>query len=208
MNYEVFTVGPLEANSYLVYGETGGEAFVVDAGGGFEEVTARAASLGVKISAVLLTHGHFDHILDAEKYHAAGIRVGISAKDEYMLSDKRDNLARYMGFKYNAAKADFTFGNGDVLTFGNLSVTVISTPGHTVGSCCFLCDNVCFSGDTLFYHSIGRTDFPTGDHKTLIKSITENLMSLPSDTVVLSGHDEPTTIGEERLNNPYLEGVC
>ena len=204
MKYEIFSVGALESNTYLVYEEKGGEAFVVDAGGGFEEVTARASSLGVKISAVLLTHGHYDHICDAEKYRAAGIRVGISAADEYMLSHKRDNLARYIGFKFDGAAADLTFSDGDVFTFGNLSVKVISTPGHTVGSCCFLCDNVCFSGDTLFCGSVGRTDFPTGDHAALIRSIKEKLMPLGDDTVLLPGHNEPTTVGEERLNNPYL----
>ncbi|MBP5308794.1 MAG: MBL fold metallo-hydrolase [Clostridia bacterium] len=208
MKYEVFTVGALDSNTYLVYEEKGGEAFVVDAGGGYEEVAARAKELGVKISAVLLTHGHFDHILDAEKYRAAGIRVGISASDVYMLTDRRDNLARYMGLKFDGATADFTFSDGDVLTFGTVTVKVVSTPGHTAGSCCFLCDNVCFSGDTLFLNSIGRTDFPTGDHSTLIRSIKEKLMALPDDVIVLPGHDEPTTVGEERRNNPYLEGLC
>ena len=208
MKYEVFTVGALDSNTYLVYEEKGGEAFVVDAGGGFEEVTERANSLGVKISAVLLTHGHFDHILDAEKYRAAGIRVGISARDEYMLTHHRDNLARYMGFKFGGAAADLTFSDGDVFTFGNLTVKVISTPGHTAGSCCFLCDNACFSGDTLFNGSVGRTDFPTGDHDTLMRSIKEKLMALPDDVIVLPGHDEPTTIGNERAYNPYFGELC
>ena len=108
------------------------------------------------------------------------------------------------GLPYTPISADFTFRGGDVLTYGKLSFKVILTPGHTIGSCCFLCDNVCFSGDTLFCESVGRTDFPTGSHAELISSIKKKLLSLPDETTVCPGHNEQTTIAHERLFNPYL----
>lgn len=204
IKYETFFVGPMEACSYLVYNPECEEAVVVDAGGGFSTVSLRAAALGKKISAVLLTHGHFDHTIGAAEYQKRGIPVGISTADAHMLAVHRDNLARAFGLPYTPIIADFTFRGGDVLTYGSLSFKVILTPGHTIGSCCFLCDNVCFSGDTLFCESIGRTDFPTGSHAELISSITNKLLTLPDQTVVCPGHNEQTTIAHERLFNPYL----
>ena len=203
MKYETFSVGPLEACSYLVYSESK-TGVVIDAGGGFSSVSARAAALGVRIVAVLLTHGHFDHTMGAIDYQRAGIPVGISVGDEHMLAIHRDNLARYMGIEYQPISADFTFKGGDVLRYEDLSFKVILTPGHTIGSCCFLCDNVCFSGDTLFLESIGRTDFPTGSHRELISSIKNKLLCLPEKTVVCPGHNDQTTIGHEKIFNPYL----
>ena len=190
-------------NNYLVYIPGKPDAVVIDAGGGCAEITARAKSMGLEIRAVLITHGHFDHTAGAKEYQQAGIRVGISTPDEYMLAVHRDNLARYLGFHYQPITADFTFRGGDELVFGDMKFKVILTPGHTVGSCCFLCDNVCFSGDTLFCESVGRTDFPTGSHAEILRSIREKLFVLPDDTAVCPGHNEPTTIGHEKKFNPY-----
>ena len=204
IKYETFYVGPMDACSYLVYDDGGEEAVVIDAGGGYSTVSKCAHALNKKICAVLLTHGHFDHTLGAAEYQRAGIPVGISTADEHMLAVHRDNLARMFGLPYTPISADFTFRGGAVLTYGKLSFKVILTPGHTIGSCCFLCDNVCFSGDTLFCESVGRTDFPTGSHAELISSIKKKLLSLPDETTVCPGHNEQTTIAHERLFNPYL----
>ncbi len=203
MKYLTFAVGPMDSNSYLVYSESQSLAIVIDAGGGFENVTKKAKELGKEIAAVLLTHGHFDHTMAANLYRDAGISIGISAKDEYMLKIHRDNLARYFGVKRKEINADFTFNGGDELTFDTLVFKVISTPGHTAGSCCFLCDNVCFSGDTLFLESVGRTDFPMGSHGEIVKSITEKLYLLPDETIICPGHNEQTTIEHEKAFNPY-----
>lgn len=208
MKYETFPVGELESNSYLVYSEVSPSAVVIDAGGGCDTLIKRAKELNKKIEAVLLTHGHFDHTLAVADYIEAGVNIGISKKDEYMLSSHRDNLARYMGIVWNDVSADFTFSGGDKLEFGDLVFEVISTPGHTAGSCCFMCDNVCFSGDTLFLESVGRTDFPTGSHTEIVYSIRKKLLTLPEDTVVCPGHNEQTTIGHEKIFNPYVaEGI-
>ena len=202
MKYETFPVGQMGTNCYLVY--EGNDAVVIDAGGGFSEVYSRSLTLNLKIHAVLLTHGHFDHTMGAGEYMEKGIPLGISLKDEYMLSPHRDNLAKYFGIKWQELKADFNFKDGEILTFGELKLKALSTPGHTAGSFSFLCDYVCFSGDTLFLESVGRTDFPTGSHSSLLKSVREKLFVLPNETPVCPGHNEPTTIGHEKKFNPYL----
>ena len=203
MKYETFFVGPMSACTYLVYGNDG-KAVIIDAGGDSQRVISRANELGVELCAVLLTHGHFDHTFGAIEYKNAGIPIGISSSDEYMLTGHRDNLGTAFGLQSPPCTPDFTFRGGDEFAFGELKFTVISTPGHTVGSCCFLCDNVCFSGDTLFLESVGRTDFPTGSHGELINSIKKKLLTLPECVVVCPGHDEQTTIGHEKTFNPYL----
>lgn len=208
---EVFNKNLMDANSYLVYDADSHDAVVIDACGDFDGITARAAELGLRINAVLLTHGHFDHTADVERYRAAGIPVGICKTEEYMLGSSPDNLAAAFGIRRRAERADFTFRGGDVLKFGTLTFAVLLTPGHTSGSCCFIlkgksADNACFSGDTLFFESVGRTDFPTGNHADLIRSIKEKLMSLDIDLPVCPGHGEETTIGHEREHNPYLGG--
>ncbi len=207
MKYHSFAVGPMGAMSYLVYGEGGTSAVVIDAGGDAQKIKSEADSRGLEIEAVLLTHGHFDHTLGAVDYQKMGIPVGICSVEEYMLSVHRDNLARYFGYRFPETKADFTFRGGDVLSYGSFSFKVILTPGHTAGSCCFLCDNACFSGDTLFLECVGRTDFPTGSHAELINSIKKKLLVLPDETLVLPGHEEQTTIGHERVFNPYLSEI-
>ena len=202
MKYEVFSNGVFGSTAYLVY--DGEDGVVIDAGVPLSEVKARADELNVKIRALILTHGHYDHIAHACEYKAAGIPVGINKREAYMLSPCRDNLAKYMGFKVQAIAPDFVFCGGEVLSFGKLEFKVVLTAGHTAGSCCFLCDNVCFTGDTLFYGSVGRTDFPTGSHKELMKSIKGKLLVLPGDTIVCPGHNECTTIRAEAESNPYF----
>ena len=209
--YETFCTETLDSNSYLLYTKLYdvNEAVVIDAGGCFEEITARAEALKLKISAVFLTHGHIDHTEAVPRYREAGIRVGISEADAYMLGKCKDNLAKYLGIHYEGSKADFTFKDGDEFHVGGMVLKVRATPGHTVGSCCFLCNNVCFSGDTLFYESVGRTDFPTGDAETELRSLRALVKDLPAETLVLPGHNEPTTIEHERDFNPYFGGkIC
>ncbi len=202
MQYIVFSNGIFDSNVYLVYEDK--DAVIIDAGVPAKEVLDEAGKLGLTVHSVLLTHGHIDHIAYAEEYRSAGIPVAINKREGHMLLPCRDNLAKYLGIKYFGSKADELFVGGDVLEFGKLKIKVILTPGHTSGSCCFYCDNACFTGDTLFAGAVGRTDFPTGNHSELISSIKEKLLSLPEDTVILPGHNGDTTLKAEKYGNAYI----
>ena len=205
MTVERFTVGELESEVYLVYCDDSSDAVLIDAGGGYKRVSERAKALGKEIVAVFLTHGHVDHIVAAEKFRSGGAKIGVSEKDAHMLKKTGgDNLARFLGLPYGGAEFDFTFRGGEEFIFGGFALKVVATPGHTAGSCCFLCDNACFSGDTLFLESVGRTDLPTGNHADLIVSIKKLLTALPPETVIYPGHGESTTALYERNYNPYF----
>lgn len=203
IKFSALAVGEMQSNTYIVYNDSSEECVVIDAGGDYSQVLAKVSELGKQITALLLTHGHVDHIAAAEEYRRGGAIVGISAQDAYMLKGHRDNLAEYVGVDLPPVTPDFTFGGGDKLALAGMEFTVISTPGHTAGSCCFLCDNVCFSGDTLFLESVGRTDFPTGDHAKLMHSLKEKLFTLSEGTIVCPGHEGQTSIGYEKKFNPY-----
>lgn len=193
-------VGDLQVNCYIV--SKGTDAVVIDAGDEYEKILK--AAQGKKIKAVLLTHGHFDHTGAVKKLQADGAKVYISKNEEYMLSDSYSCLSAPFGFPFNEIKADYTFDDSDLLELCDITFKVILTPGHTTGSACFLVDDVLFSGDTLFYQSIGRTDFPGGDFEVISKSIKEKLYTLPDDIKVYAGHGEETTIGDEKISNTFV----
>lgn len=195
--------GVLGVNTYLVSGN-GTEAFVVDPGGDAPEILAAAAERGWQIRAVLLTHGHFDHIGALRQLQQAGAEVYVSDKDAPMLLDNTACLAAKFGFLVEPCQADRLFCDGETLFLCGVPVQVLKTPGHTPGSVCFLAENVLFSGDTLFYGSVGRTDFPGGDHECLVESIRQQLFILPESVRVLPGHGEETTIENEKKYNPFV----
>ncbi len=200
MEINKIAVGDLQVNCYII--QNGDKAVVIDAGDEYENIVK--AANGRKIEAVLLTHGHFDHTGAVNKLQADGAKVYISKNEEYMLSDSYSCLSAPFGYPFNEIKADYTFDDGDILDILGISFKVILTPGHTMGSACFLVGDILFSGDTLFNQSIGRTDFPGGDFDVISKSIKEKLYTLPDDTVVYAGHGEKTTIGKEKLFNPFV----
>ena len=153
---------------------------------------------------VLLTHGHFDHIIGTkavkEKF---GAKVAISAEDEGMLSSGRLSLALFCGAEQNDVEADLILKDGEVITLGETEIKVISTPGHTKGSVCFIAGEYLFSGDTLFCMSCGRTDFPGGSVPEMMNSLRK-LVLLEGNYKVMPGHEEQTTLDFERMNNPYM----
>ncbi|MBE7091799.1 MAG: MBL fold metallo-hydrolase [Clostridiales bacterium] len=200
MNIETVVVGDLGVNCYIVSVEN--KAIVIDPGDEYNKI--KEALKGKTVEAILLTHGHFDHTGAVKKFQDDGAKVYISKEDAKMLVDGYTSLANPFGYQFTPIKADVTFNDNDVLELIDIKIKVILTPGHTKGSACFLCDNILFSGDTLFYRSIGRTDFPGGDFETISHSIRNKLYVLNEETVVLSGHGNETTIKEEKCSNMFV----
>ena len=196
--------GVIGTNTYVVYHEDGGEAVVIDPA----ESTAVLASLEhhqLKCVCVLLTHGHFDHVMGVEALRARyECPVVIGAGDEPLITDPEQGMARQlMGFELPPILADRTVNDGDTVEAAGVTFRVFACPGHTKGGVSYLAQDLLFCGDTLFQGSIGRTDFPGGSFEEIAQSI-RRLYELPDDTKVLPGHGDMTTIGYEAQNNPYV----
>ncbi|HEX3030650.1 MAG TPA: MBL fold metallo-hydrolase [Bacillota bacterium] len=205
MIFEWLAVGPMGANCYIIGCEKTKLGAVIDPGGEGKRILARVAELGLKIEQIILTHGHIDHIMALEEVKSTtGAKIIIHKSDAGMLTDGRKNLSGFMGRNMVFPPADTCVKGGDVLKLGELEIKVLHTPGHTPGGICLEVGGILISGDTLFECSIGRSDFPGGNHNTLIDSINTRLMVYPDETVVYPGHGPSTTIGYERKKNPFL----
>lgn len=198
-------VMPLGTNCYLVMDKETREGLVVDPGGSAELILDNIAKKEMKPKAVVNTHGHWDHIgANVEVADAFKIPVYIHKDDADYLTDPSKNASNIMGTRSEARAADGFLTEGDKLEFGGCTLEVLHTPGHTPGGISLYGEGVVFSGDSLFYGSIGRTDLPGGDYGALIDSIKEKLLTLPGDTVVCPGHGIVTTIRDEINNNPFV----
>ncbi|MGI6119184.1 MAG: MBL fold metallo-hydrolase [Desulfosporosinus sp.] len=199
-------MGPMGANCYLYACMETKKAAVIDPGGDAKKIYRWILEKGLTVEYILLTHGHVDHIAGVPELKAllGNVKVGIHAGDAKMLTDMRRNLSFYLGADVVMEDADFRLKDGQEISIGNKKLKVLTTPGHSPGSVCFLCDEGLFSGDTLFAGSIGRTDFPGGSFNQLMKGVREKLMVLPDETRVFPGHMEETTIGMEKRYNPFL----
>ena len=187
----------LGENCYVA--SEGTDGVIVDPGGCADYILSVAE--GMNIHAILLTHGHFDHIMAANDLREAlGAKVYVSRLDAKMLTNPDLSLATDFGFTHDNITSDVLMDDGYVIAAGSMIFKAIATPGHSDGSMCFLCNNVLFSGDTLFKLSVG-VHSPQDSDK--ITSSIKKLMRLPHDTHVFPGHNENTTIGYERQNNPY-----
>ena len=200
-------VGYVSTNCYIVYDDTSGSCVIVDPGDNAVGIMSKMREMGVSPAAVLLTHGHFDHILAVPDLRESFPSMPVYAfkKEKVLLSDAHNNESGSMGRPL--ILGDITYlEDGAELTLLGVKWKLISTPGHTIGSCCYYIEEagVLFSGDTLFDGDCGRTDLPTGDTDAIIHSIREILMKLPDDTQVLPGHETFTTIGRERLCNVVM----
>ncbi|MGN0141257.1 MAG: MBL fold metallo-hydrolase [Roseburia sp.] len=203
---EQFVVGSVQTNCYFVINEDTGEMLIIDPGAAGARLIARIEEEGLKPVAILLTHGHFDHAGSAaELAEHFSIPVYAEEHERETLDDPAVNLSGWEG-EQKAYHADIFLQDEQELTLAGFHIRVFHTPGHTVGGCCYFLpyQKVLFSGDTLFAQSMGRTDFPKGSSSQLLRSIREKLMVLPEDVVVYPGHNEETTIGTERMYNPYL----
>ncbi len=207
MEIKRLVLGLVRTNCYIVYAEETKKAVIIDPAADSRGIAEEVEKLGVTPEAVLLTHGHFDHMLAAESlrngYH---IPICVLKEDAELLKQPDMNCSeQFLHMSYGIA-ADEELTDGQKLLFLDGALTVIATPGHTGGSCCYYAEkeNILFSGDTLFQGSVGRTDLPTGKASQISLSIREKLFVLPENTLVLSGHGDQTTIGEEKQYNPYV----
>lgn len=199
-------LGPLNANCYILINEETGRAAIIDPGDFNERVLLALETNDVKsVDYILLTHGHYDHIMGVSKAkkHFPDAQIAIHSYDAACLTG--DSLSRgdLHDLSWEPVKADILLCDGTELTLGKLTVKAIHTPGHTKGGVCFVCGNALFTGDTVFYHTVGRTDFENGDYNELLLSI-KKLLELSGDYTILPGHDRSTTLEHERMNNPYL----
>ncbi len=200
-----FVTGKLYTNCYILGDTKTKDAYVFDAPAHGNEIYEFAENLGYSIKAVILTHGHFDHILGlSELVQRSGAPVFMSESEAELINNPEFNLTAYFIAHLSPIKADKVLRDGDILPLGEYEIRVIHTPGHTIGGLSFYTDNILISGDTLFKGSIGKTDHMTGDTEMEIMSIKEKLLTLPDETKVYPGHGEETTIGRERKENIFL----
>jgi glyoxylase-like metal-dependent hydrolase (beta-lactamase superfamily II) len=203
-------VGQLAANCYLVACATTREAMIVDPGDEAPVILNRARQLNLRVTHVLHTHGHFDHISATEAVLDGlpeRVPLGAHSADAYLYTAEAAALAETFGYPPVAERAlpDLKLEDGAVMRIGTLSVRVIHTPGHTPGGIALLLEPWCvLSGDTLFRRGIGRTDLPGSDEEAIYISIMTKLYPLAPELVVYPGHGAPTTIGEERTSNPFV----
>jgi len=199
MRIETLVVPPLDNNVYLVVDEASHQAAVIDTGLGARDLLAKAESLGVKIIAILNTHGHADHTADDAPLKAAtGAKLAIFEVDAYRLARNAKESKWFLPAPPPAVTADLLLKEGTTVPVGGVVLETLHTPGHTEGSCCFYdeANGVLFSGDTLFAGSCGRTD-TLGASPAKMKASLRRLAELPPDTKVLPGHGPATTIGKE-----------
>lgn len=192
-------------NCWLIGNTRSKEAICIDPGGAPAQVTDLAAQMGLAIKFIANSHGHIDHIAGVGGLReATGAKVLMHAGDVEMLRHAKDMGARFGMQVEDPGDPDALLNDLDAIDVDGLKLQVLHTPGHTQGSICFYVPGVVFAGDTLFNGSIGRTDLPGGDMEQEMASICDRLLALPDDTLVLPGHMEQTTIGQERQRNPYI----
>lgn len=206
MKVNRYVVGPVQTNCYFVINEETKELLIVDPGAAAEQLAERARTEGVKPAAILLTHGHFDHA-GAAKALADAFDIPVYAHEAE--KETLENAELNVSWMEGAAAvyhADRFVRDEEEISLAGFHIRVLHTPGHTVGGCCyyFPYEDAVFSGDSLFCMSIGRTDFAKGSASELIRSVKEKLMVLPERTMVYPGHNEETTIENERMYNPFL----
>lgn len=202
-----FVLGPVATNCYIGINGKTNECFIVDPATCPPEFVNYIKNAGLTVKAVLLTHGHFDHIMGLDAL-LAEFRVPVYAHEaerELLESEQLNSSVSMLGQPYSFSGAEYVTNRQNLKTAG-FEIQVIYTPGHTIGGCCYYIpeEKALFSGDTLFHGSVGRTDLPTGSMGQLVNSIRDRLFVLPDDTKVYPGHMEETTIGYEKKYNPFI----
>lgn len=210
MRVERMILGAVATNCYFAVNEDTKETVIVDPADSAQRISEKISGEGLQLKAILLTHGHGDHMLAAEELrNRFGVPVFACCEEETLLGNPQQNLTTALFGRPVTLKADRWLRDGEKIEEAGFCFQMLATPGHTPGGCCYYEESAgaLFSGDTLFCGSVGRTDFPGGSMGTLIRSVEEKLMVLPDETIVYPGHEEETTIGAERRSNPYLRGL-
>jgi hydroxyacylglutathione hydrolase len=202
-------VGLFGTNCYIVGSRQRGEAAVLDPGDQPDDILSLAQDLGVRVTRIISTHAHLDHLLAAQALkEATGAPFFLHADDADILANVPDSAQRLMGRELSAPPApDFWLKGGEDLEVAGVNLRALHTPGHTPGSVSLYAEDVklLFSGDTLFRGTIGRTDLQGGDYDTIIRTLHTTLAALPEETTVLPGHMQETTIGAEKASNPFFQ---
>lgn len=205
MILEVVPVGHMEANCYILASAAGKGAIIIDPGDDKQKIERALKKHSLKPALIINTHGHIDHIGCDGDFN---VPVYIHRKDSVMLDDPALNLSALLGSSFSVMPDIKTVEEGDTVESDGVQLEVIHVPGHTPGGISLLLKKpqgkAVFTGDSLFYRGIGRTDFPGASESSLVRAIKEKLFKLSDDTVVYPGHGPSSTIGEEKENNPFL----
>lgn len=208
LHCEIIPVTLFRQNATLIWDEDTKDAILTDVGGDVSRILETIEEFKVRPQAIWLTHGHLDHaggVADLKKHFDIPV-YGPHRDDAFLLETLPESTAEF-GFPHSPALTpDHWLNEGKTLKVGNFTFSVLHIPGHTPGHVVFYCEQagLLITGDTLFFETVGRTDFPLSSHKDLIHHIRTKLLTLPEDTTVVPGHGRPTTIGHEKRNNPYL----
>lgn len=205
LQVEPLIVGPLLSNCYIVYDDRLKEGVIIDPGDDADIILKAVEELAIDIKFILATHGHFDHVGAVAPLKRVLKAEFLAHKDDFFFIEDGEKSARRWNIDIEQPpKPDRFIVDGEKIKVGNFHLEVIHTPGHSPGGVSFLHDRMLFGGDTLFQGSIGRTDFRKGSFEDLSKSIKTRLYSLPDDTIVYTGHGPITTIGDEKMYNPFV----
>lgn len=200
-----YIAGPIDANNYLVADEKSKEAVLIDCSEHVQKILDDVKELGLKVKYILLTHGHFDHVMGVNSMKKElGAEVLINQKDEKQIEMTQTILKTFGIFVEKNPEYDKYIDKNTELKIGEIPIKIFETPGHTEGGLCYLIDGKLFSGDTLFRNYVGRTDLPGGNYAKLENSIKNVLYKLPDETEVFPGHNEMTTIGYEKKHNEII----
>ncbi len=203
LSLKVFALGELYTNCYIIYDNKERNAFIVDAPSPSWEVVDFVEKEKLNVEFITLTHGHFDHIGSLSEMPYP---FYVHKEDVQLIKNPDLNGSTFFSSSVKVEREPVSLlEENKPLVFGNSKIEIFHTPGHTPGSVCLKIEKWLFSGDTLFFGSIGRTDVPLGSYESLIKSLRAKILTLPKDTVIYPGHGESSTVAEEITSNPFLK---